>query len=116
MGGNKSANITASDLLSWYEQQFRHVLCERGTRLMVIGYGFADRHINNHIRDGAAAGMKLFIIDPNGVDAIDTLRDRGAYNFGGSLRDSFIGGSRRDLLATLTRDTVERAKVMRFFS
>jgi hypothetical protein len=80
MGGNKSANIAASDLLSWYEQQFRHVLCERGTRLMVIGYGFADRHIHNHIRDGAAAGMKLFIIDPNGVDAIDTFRDRGAYN------------------------------------
>ena len=41
---------------------------------MVIGYGFADTHINDHIREGAVAGMKLFVIDPNGVDAIDTLR------------------------------------------
>jgi hypothetical protein len=102
MGGNKSANIAASELLSWYEQEFRKALCDRGARLMVIGYGFADRHINSHIRDGAAAGMRLFIID--------------LYNFGGSLQESFIGASRRDLLATLTRDTVERAKIMRFFS
>jgi hypothetical protein len=64
----------------------------------------------------AAAGMKLFVIDPNGVDAIDTLRPRGIYNFGSSLQGSFIGASRRDLLTTLTRDTVERAKIMRFFS
>jgi hypothetical protein len=60
--------------------------------------------------------MKLFIIDPNGVDAIDTLRSRNMYNFGSSLQSSFIGASRRNLLTTLTSDTVERAKVMRFFS
>lgn len=116
MGGNKSADIATSELLSWYEQQFRDALREPRARLMVIGYGFADRHINNDIRDGASAGMKLFVIDPNGVDAIYTLRDRSLYNFGSSLQASFIGASRRDLLTTLTRDTVERAKIMRFFS
>jgi hypothetical protein len=51
----------------------------------------------------------LFIIDPNGVDAIDSLRARTIYNFGSSLQN-------RNLLTTLTRDTVERAKVMHFFS
>jgi hypothetical protein len=116
MGGNKSANIAASELLSWYKQEFRNALREPDARLMVIGYGFADTHINDHIRGGAAAGMKLFVIDPNGVDAIDTLRLRGIYNFGSSLQGGFIGASRRDLLTTLTRDTVEHAKVMRFFS
>ncbi len=83
---------------------------------MVIGYGFADTHINEHIRHAAAEGMKLFIIDPNGVDAIHTLRDRALYNFGSSLQASLIGASRRHLLTTLTRDTVERAKVMHFFT
>ena len=97
MGGNKSTNIAASELLSWYEQEFRKALREPGARLMVIGYGFADTHINDHIREGAAAGMKLFVIDPNGVDAIDTLRPRGIYNFGSSLQGSFVGASRRDL-------------------
>jgi hypothetical protein len=116
MGGNKSANIAASALLSWYEQQFRGALREPGARLAVVAYGFADIHINDHISEGAAAGMKLFIIDPNGVDAIDALRPRGVYNFGSSLQGSFIGASRRDLLTTLSRDTVERSKVMRFFS
>src|SRR5581483_3195537 len=116
MGGNKSANIAASELLSWYEQEFRNALREPGARLMVIGYGFADTHINDDIREGASAGMKLFVIDPNGVDAIDTLRSRNMYNFGSSLRESFIGASRRDLRTTLTTDRVERAKVMHFFS
>lgn len=116
MGGNKSTSIEASDLLRWYDEKFSDALLEQGARLMVIGYGFADTHINDHIRNGAAAGMKLFIIDPNGVDAIDTPRPRLIYNFGSLLQGSFIGASRRDLLTTLTRDTVERAKVMRFFS
>jgi hypothetical protein len=85
MGGNKSADIAASALLSWYQQELRNALREPGARLMVVGYGFADTHINKDIREGASAGMKLFVIDPNGVDAIDTLRARGLYNFGSSL-------------------------------
>jgi hypothetical protein len=116
MGGNKSANIAASALLSWYGQQFSEALRAQGARLMVIGYGFADTHINDHIRDGAAGGMRLFIVDPNGVDAINTLRDRNLYNFGSSLQGSLIGASRRDLLTTLLRDKVENSKLMHFFS
>jgi hypothetical protein len=116
MGGNKSADISASELLSWYEQQFREALREPGARLMVIGYGFADTHINDHIQKGAAAGMKLFIIDPEGVDAVDRPKSRNLYNFGSSLHGSFIGASRRDFLTTLSRDAVECSKVMRFFS
>ena len=50
MGGNKSANIAASELLSWYEKELRKALCDPGARLMVIGYGFADTHINSHMR------------------------------------------------------------------
>lgn len=116
MGGNKSANIAASELLSWYEQQFRDALHQPDARLMVIGYSFGDRHINEHIRLAAAAGLKLFIIDPNGLDMIQTLGPRGVYNFGNSLEGSIIGASRRDLRTTLTIDKVEQAKVMRFFS
>jgi hypothetical protein len=116
VGGNKTASIAASPLLTWYENEFRDALLDPGARLMVIGYGFTDAHINNHLRDGAAAGMKLFIIDPNGVDVIDTLRASGRCNFGTSLQACLIGASRRDLLTTLTRDFVERAKIMHFFS
>lgn len=116
MGGNKSANIAGSKLLSWYERQFRDALRESGARLMVIGYSFGDPHINQHIRNGAAAGMKMFIVDPNGVDAIHTAVHRSIYNFGDSLNSSIIGASRRDLRTTLLNDIVERSKVMHFFS
>jgi hypothetical protein len=116
MGGNKSAGIAGSDLLKWYEQQFQDALHEPDARLMVIGYGFGDTHINQHIRAGAAAGMKLFIIDPNGVDVTNSPRTQNIYNFGMSLQNSIIGASRRDFRTTLLSDTVERAKVMHFFS
>ena len=116
MGGNKPTDIAGSELLSWYEQQFRQALREPGARLMVIGYSFRDTHINEHIKHAAATGLKLFIIDPNGLDVIQELGPRGIYNFGSSLQGSIIGASRRDLRATLTTDKVEQAKVMRFFS
>jgi hypothetical protein len=116
MGGDKSANIEASSLLRWYAEVFRSAVCEPDARLMIIGYGFADPHINAHIRDGAAAGTKLFIIDPNGVDVIRNPQAVRSYNFGGSLDGALIGASRRNLLTTLISDSVERTKVMRFFS
>jgi hypothetical protein len=40
------------------------------TRLLVIGFGFNDRHINSTILKAAEGGMlKMFIVDPLGVDA-----------------------------------------------
>jgi hypothetical protein len=116
MGGNKRAGIAGSELLSWYEQQFQSALREREARLMVIGYGFGDTHVNQHIRAGAEAGMKLFIIDPDGVDVVNSSAIRGIYNFGGSLQGNIVGASRRDFRNTLLNDSVERSKVMHFFS
>jgi hypothetical protein len=115
MGGNKLANIAGSELLSWYHQQLRLALREPGVRLMVIGYSFGDPHINDLIREGGARDMKLFIVDPNGVDVVNTGRLLGVYNFGDSVRANVIGASRRNFLTTLTSDTVERSKVMHFF-
>jgi hypothetical protein len=45
------------------------------SRLMVIGYGFNDSHINNALLEAAPKGLKMFIIDPLGVDAADPTRN-----------------------------------------
>ena len=67
------------------------------------------------ISSAHVAGMKLFIVDPIGVEAVVTVMLRSIYNFGDAVKGSIIGASRRDLRATLLNDTVERSKVMRFF-
>jgi hypothetical protein len=38
---------------------------------MVIGYSFSDKHINDIIGDGVERELKIFIIDPCGVDVLD---------------------------------------------
>lgn len=61
IGGDKELFIEQSPLLSAYQEAFKSVLTQPGMRLMVIGYGFADAHINDIILDGINAGMKLWV-------------------------------------------------------
>jgi hypothetical protein len=69
MGGNKDLIIRQSDLLRSYYEQFKNYLSRPQTRLMVIGYRFADRHVNDAIieawRSGTLKGM--FLVDPDGL-------------------------------------------------
>jgi hypothetical protein len=118
MGGNKASSIDRYEVLAWYHQLFRDRLKSPNTKLMVIGYSFSDKHINEAIIQGLAAGMKLFIIDPNGNDVLvkkkvgilpvkeDVLMP---------LLRNIVGGSRRPLFETFNKDHVEHAKVMKFF-
>lgn len=124
MGGNKAIEITQYPLLAWYHKKFIEYLTRPDTRLMVIGYGFGDRHINNAIMDAAdKGGLSVFIIDPQGVDVLDkhktlvSIKDPGELM--ARLNPHIIGASRRSLTATFSHgyghDPVEHGKVMRFF-
>ena len=46
MGGQKMKAIQESPVLTWYHDEFARRLAEPGARLMTIGYGFQDQHIN----------------------------------------------------------------------
>ena len=82
---------------------------------MIIGYSFGDAHINKMIFDGIEAGLKIFVIDPLGVDVIGSNPSL-PLNPGFSVRNAIIGASRRSLLKTLSgQDVVEWNKVNRFF-
>jgi hypothetical protein len=87
----------------------------RDARLMIIGYSFGDAHINEIIFAGIEKGLKIFIIDPYGVDVIGSNKS-SPLNIGFSIRNAIIGASRRPLLNTLSgRDMVELQKINRFF-
>jgi len=125
IGGNKALEIRQYPLLSWYQEKFADYLARPDTRLMVVGYSFGDRHINNAIMDAADKGaLSLFIIDPQGVDVLDKRKALVSIEDDpGELMDRLnphiIGASRRPLTTTFSHDhghdLVEYGKVMRFF-
>ena len=87
LGGQKSASIGLHPLLTRYMQEFHEYLSRPNMRLMIVGYGFNDEHINEEIGGAAERGAKIFIVDPRGLDAFD----RPPHSFGLKLRPSIIG-------------------------
>jgi hypothetical protein len=114
IGGNKAANVAEQPLLAWYHELFRERLRSPAARLMIVGYSFGDSHINQMIFAGIDAGLKVFIIDPLGVDVIGS-NPAFPLNPPFAIRNGIIGASRRSLRNTLTGgDMVELNKINRF--
>lgn len=108
MGADKERDIKRHPLLNWYHEQFERFLKKPNTRLMVIGYGGADTHINNTIAYAHQSNpdLSLFIIDP---------KDRSQFpeSFK-KLRN--IGRSSQALSETFSGDVAEINKIHSFFS
>lgn len=122
MGGNKERDIQFHPILSWYQQIFEEYLAVPDSRLLVIGYGFGDAHINRTIERAVDQhGLRMFVIDPAGADLAsrrNSTRARGLIAADTALEELFkksvIGASRRSLREIFGGDSIEHAKVMRF--
>jgi hypothetical protein len=65
IGGDKLGQIQREPILKWYLKIFRDVLARSNRRLLVIGYGLRDLHINEVIADSIREyGLKLYVISP----------------------------------------------------
>jgi len=122
MGGGKAREIAQNKILEWYANIFDEYLAKPSTRLMVIGYGFRDQHINDAIKRAMSRGMQMFIIAPDGAELamkLNPTRRSGNITFQTELEMQFqqnlIGASRRPLRDIFGGDTAEHNKVMRFF-
>ncbi len=120
IGGNKRASIEKFPVLARYHSEFRRRLTEPEAFLMVIAYSFSDHHINSIIIEAGINGLKVFIVDPSGVDVIDKRNNRAQISEPVSdmmqaLVPGIIGASRRPLLEIISLGTVENEKVLRFF-
>jgi hypothetical protein len=122
MGGNKARDIAQYAVLSWYAQKFEELLSHGGARLMIIGYGFRDSHINEILfRAVNHRGLRIFIIDPLGSDVARSLNstNRASIRVVSELEEVFkrslIGASRRILREIFGNDVVEHDKVQHFF-
>jgi hypothetical protein len=118
MGGNKELMIREHPVLSWYYDQFGSFLRRPDTRLMVIGYSFSDKHINDVIleawRGGSLHGM--FLVDPAGADILNSTAHL-AVGMHSDLEDvRRLGGSTRLLSRTFGGDTYSHQEFVRFFA
>ena len=121
MGGDKVSLIQRSPLLAWYLQQFEEMLERQDTRLMIIGYGFLDLHINAVIQKAVDQhGLEIFNISPAGAEHAHRVTHMSdSIILGPQLENAFqrglIGASRRPLSQIFGPDQTERKKVLRFF-
>ena len=119
VGGGKESYIESKPLLVEYFKAFRERLLAPNTRLMVIGYGWSDDHVNRVIFDAAKSNhsLGLFHINPSGRDAILGPRGEPIARYSTSMVAPLkcIGESRRALTTTFGGDNLEYQKVMRFF-
>jgi hypothetical protein len=122
LGGGKSRAIERYPVLRWYSELFTVALNCSDARLMLIGYGFRDDHINSALMGAMESGLKIYIIDPAGADVAGAT-NRVPKSAPGHkptpleeiLQKSLIGYSRRPFSSTLGNDSVEHGKLMRFF-
>ena len=122
LGGGKVHAIERYPVLRWYSELFTALLSSPDTRLMLIGYGFRDEHINSALRNAMEKGLQIYIIDPAGPDVAGATnrvpKDAIGYKptpLQEIVQKSLIGYSRRPFSSTLGNDSVEYAKLMRFF-
>jgi hypothetical protein len=122
LGADKAKTIASNVVLRWYSELFDRDLSEP-VKLMIIGYGFRDPHINETLLKSARANhLKLFVIDTLGARALDqnNLTRGGAVYVRSELDEilspTLIGTSNRPLSDTFYNDRIEHAKLMRFFT
>ena len=71
IGKNKADNINQEPLLKWYSQLFQNAIYEGGKKLLIIGYGFGDDHINDILLKGVQeCGLSIYIINPTDPEIV----------------------------------------------
>jgi hypothetical protein len=122
LGSEKLQQVRGQETLRWYMEQFERYLSQP-TKLMILGYGYRDLHINQLLMDAARRGaLSTFVVDPNGLNAFDqnnlTRRPGNIYcrsDLDALLAPTLVGGSSRNLSETFNQDFGEHAKLMTFF-
>jgi len=90
IGQGKTDQIETEALLARYFAVFEEVLAEEDGRLLIIGYGFRDQHVNRVLADAVQeSGLRVFIITP---ETPASLHDRLGSTESGRAIWSGLGG------------------------
>ncbi len=88
IGQGKASQISSEPLLAWYLDLFREHLTGHARKLMVIGYGFKDDHINAIIEKAVTDnGLQLYVVSPqDSFQFTSELRKQSPVMFGAVVR------------------------------
>lgn len=116
LGANKQGVIEEKGILNWYSDEFRRCLHIPDTRLMVVGYGFRDDHIDRLLYESwQRSRFGIFLANTRGK-AVLNKQPQAAIRVPNPLEEiQLIGGSLRPLSTTFGNDAIERGKFRRFF-
>ena len=117
MGGAKPQAIGHHPVLSNYLEYFGELLNSGHTKLMVIGYGFNDLHINDLlVRAGTQYGMQMHLVNPSGLDVLRRF-PLGTIQPSNPLEDiPLIGVTSRPLRESFSGDKLSKKSLIRFFA
>lgn len=80
VGTSKEALIQKEPLLCTYFELFQSVIKEGGKKVLIIGYGFRDTHINAALLDGVQNhGLEIYILTPGGIADMRRNMENGHY-------------------------------------
>ncbi|MGC2517746.1 MAG: SIR2 family protein [Burkholderiales bacterium] len=117
MGANKATTITENRILHWYFDEFKRYLEMPETRLMVIGYGFHDQHINELLYETwRRSQFRMFIVDPAGRAVMNIVTNLGFVIPNPLQKIQIVGESMRRLETTFNGDELEHGRFLRFFT
>jgi hypothetical protein len=121
MGGNRPTTMKQHSILTWYAEKFAEAVSTPNVRLMVIGYGFRDNHINRMIYEGWQKGgrtLSMFIVHPDGREILKKVNPtfgKGLY-IPEPLEEITVYDSIRPLRSTFDGDTGEHAMLVDYAS
>jgi len=103
IGHGKADQITSEPLLASYLDVFNRVVSSGKKRLLVIGYGFKDEHINAGIANGVEQdNLELFVISPQSPSRLRESLEGVPY--GTTLWGALHGHCPHTLLDIFTQD------------
>ncbi len=83
IGKNKADDIDQEPLLKWYFEIFQNLIYAGNKKLLVIGYGFADDHVNDILLKGVQEhNLSLYIINPTDPETFKNKLEGKPDHFG----------------------------------
>lgn len=83
IGKNKANDINQEPLLRWYSEIFQNLIYEGNKKILIIGYGFGDDHINDVLLKGIQEyNLSLYIINPTDPETFKNKLEGRPNHFG----------------------------------
>lgn len=83
IGRNKTEDIGREPLLNWYFELFKNAIYAGSKKMLIIGYGFGDAHINAVLLKGVQEhGLSLYIINPTDPQTFKNRLEGRPEHFG----------------------------------